>query len=683
MIERIIASSVRNRFGVLMATVLLVVAGAVALFELPIDAMPDLTPIQVQVLTRAPALGPLEVEQLITRPVENAMSGLPRLQEIRSISRYGVSNVTIVFADGTERYLARQLVGERLPQVQEEIPPGVDRPEMGPPNSALGEVFHFLVEGEGVPLMDLRTILDWDIAYRLRSVPGVVEVNTAGGPLKQYQVMVDPVKLLAYRLSLPQIFDAIEKSNLNRGGGIIEKGGEGYVIRGEGMITGMADLEKAVIGLSRDGKPILLRQVAEVRLGPRLRIGGVTANGKGEAVMAMVMMLPGANARDVVRDVKRELQEIAPTLPKGVRVVPFYDREKLVSRVIATVRNNLLEGGLLVVAVLLVLLGHLRPGPGRVRPVRGAVRSGDVFSVRSGCLLSDMRARRPPADQDPRRLRLLYGLPVLTLGRRNGRMAQPLLVFRKAHRSAPPLHTRPRPGGLRAPKYRHSLVLCDAGANAVRHPRLDPGRIFEQVPRILLGIRQMTRFVRPQGVNESEPFHWRRMAVVRRRFRVDCVPDSFHDLALFKALRGPVGVQIRQGQLAVDDLLKRRTGVGLEPDRALHDVPQPLLEGLRAVSEGRPTIGHGLLQAGGTLRDAEEDEVEAVEEEPCRIVPDRGAPFGQRVGHRQQRVTDGQGEPTRGGVSIREVTVLVGQDRLERRHPHALQHPGAENQAAL
>jgi cobalt-zinc-cadmium resistance protein CzcA len=362
MIERILAFSLGNRFLVVSGAVVLVVAGGVAVSELPIDAMPEVTNVQVQILTRAPALGPLEVEQLITRPVENVLGGLPRLDQVRSISRYGISVVTAVFEDGTDLYFARQLVAERLAQAQEAMPAGLDRPEMGPPNTGLAEAFHFLVEGEGVSTMELRTILDWDIAYRLRSVPGVVEVNSAGGLAKQYQVLVDPARLRSYRITLPQVFDAVEKSNLNSGGGIIEKGGEGYVIRGEGMVAGVADLEKVVVGVAPEGKPILVRQIGEVREGAMLRVGGVTRDGRGEAVFGTIMMTPGANAREVVARVKDELAEIAPSLPKGVRVVPFYDRLDLVSRVIATVSTNLVEGGLLVVAVLLLLLGHLRGG---------------------------------------------------------------------------------------------------------------------------------------------------------------------------------------------------------------------------------------------------------------------------------------------------------------------------------
>jgi cobalt-zinc-cadmium resistance protein CzcA len=362
MIDRLILFSLRNRFGITMAAVILVLAGSVALSRLPIDAMPDVTSVQVQILTKAPALGPLEVEQFITRPVENAMSGLPALEQIRSVSRYGISAVTVVFRDGTDIYWARNLVAQRLSAAQEAIPRDVERPEMGPITTGLGEVFHFVLEGDGVSPMELRTILDWDIAYRLRSVPGVIEVNSWGGLAKQFHVLVDPARLLAYRLSLPQVFEALERNNLNRGGGIIEKGGEAYVIRGEGMVSGIEDLEKVVIGTTGEGTPILVRQVAEAREGSILRIGGATRDGKGETVIGMVLMLQNENAREVVSRVKAALVELEPSLPKGVRIIPFYDRQALVSRVIATVSKNLVEGGLLVFAVLLLLLGNLRGG---------------------------------------------------------------------------------------------------------------------------------------------------------------------------------------------------------------------------------------------------------------------------------------------------------------------------------
>jgi cobalt-zinc-cadmium resistance protein CzcA len=357
---RLVEGSLRHPFLVLVGAALVVVAGTAAVVELPIDAVPDITTVQVQILTRAPALGPLEVEQLITRPVEDAMGGLPRLARLRSVSRYGISAVTAVFEDGTDLYLARQLVAEHLAVAQEEIPAGVERPEMGPPSTGLGEIFHFVVEGEGLSLMELRSILDWEVVPRLRHVPGVAEVNTVGGEVRQYQVVVDPVRLAAHRVTLPQVFEAVERNNADRGGGVIEKAGEAYVVRGRGRIEDAADLEQIVVPTPGGGVP--LAELGEARVGAQLRVGGVTRDGKGEAVMGTVMMVAGSNAREVVSRVKEAIAELGPSLPEGVRVVPVYDRQALVSRVIRTVSTNLVEGGLLVVAVLLLLLGHLRGG---------------------------------------------------------------------------------------------------------------------------------------------------------------------------------------------------------------------------------------------------------------------------------------------------------------------------------
>ena len=361
MIARLVEVSLRHRFLVLVGAALLVVAGTVAVTELPIDAVPDITTVQVQILTRAPALGPLEVEQLITQPVEDAMGGLPRLAQLRSVSRYGISAVTAVFEDGTDLYLARQLVAERLAVAQEEIPADVERPEMGPPSTGLGEIFHFVLEGEGRSLMELRSILDWEVVPRLRHVPGVAEVNTVGGEVRQYQVVVDPAKLAAHGVTLPRVFEAVERNNADRGGGVIEKAGEAYVVRGRGRVEDTADLEQIVVPTPA-GAGVPLGQLGDVRVGAQLRIGGVTRDGHGEAVMGTVMMIAGANARDVVGRVKEEIAALGPSLPEGVRVVPVYDRQALVSRVIRTVTTNLVEGGLLVVAVLLLLLGHLRGG---------------------------------------------------------------------------------------------------------------------------------------------------------------------------------------------------------------------------------------------------------------------------------------------------------------------------------
>ena len=362
MLARIVDWSLDNRPLVLILAALVVLGGGYALTQLPIDAVPDVTNVQVQVLTKAPALGPAEMEQFVTYPIEAAMNGLPDLVEIRSVSRYGLSAVTIVFQDHVNVYFARQLVNERLSQAREAIPPGFGNPEMGPVSTGLGEVFMFTVEGGGLSAMERRTLLDWDIAPRLRAVPGVTEVNVWGGLPKQYQVVVDPAKLVAYGLSLKEVFEAVERGGGNSGGGYIERNREQYVIRGEGLVRDMADLRKLVLKAGAEGTPVTVGSIAEVREGSMLRIGAATADGKGETVVGMAQMLAGENALAVAGRVRKAVEELQPSLPKGVRIVPFYDREDLVRRVIRTVETNLAEGGLLVVAVLFAFLGNLRAG---------------------------------------------------------------------------------------------------------------------------------------------------------------------------------------------------------------------------------------------------------------------------------------------------------------------------------
>ncbi|MBI1982747.1 MAG: efflux RND transporter permease subunit, partial [Acidobacteria bacterium] len=298
----------------------------------------------------------------VTFPIEASMTGIPGVHEIRSVSRYGLSAVTIIFEDGFNLYLARQLVNERLSAAIENIPPELGRPEMGPMTTGLGEVYHFTVEGAGYSPMQLRTILDWDIIFRLRAVPGVVEVNAWGGLTKQYHVDVDPSKLIAFGVTLEDVFKALQRNNANVGSGYIEHNQEQYIIRGEALVSSITDLENIVVATKLGGVPIYVRTLGEVREGSMLRIGAATENGKGETVIGMVQMLAGANASQVVEDVKKKIAEIQPSLPQGVRIVPFYDRAEFVSRVIGTVEKNLLEGGLLVVAVLLLLLGNVRGG---------------------------------------------------------------------------------------------------------------------------------------------------------------------------------------------------------------------------------------------------------------------------------------------------------------------------------
>jgi cobalt-zinc-cadmium resistance protein CzcA len=363
MIERILEWSLRNRFLVFIGSLLLVAGGLAAMRTLPIDAVPDVTNVQVQVLTKAPALGPEEVERFITTPVELAMSGLPGLEDARSVSKFGLSAVTLVFKEGTDIYFARQLVNERLQAVRESIPRGYGDPEMGPITTGLGEIYQFEVRGEGKTPMDLRTILEWDIAPRLRRVQGVVEVNSFGGELKTYQVQVRPEDLARYAVSISDVFQAVERNNANAGGAYIERNGEQYLIRGEGLIASLQDIGDIVVAADAGGTPIYVRQIGDVAFAPMVRQGAVTRDGKGEAVTGIVMMLVGANSRQVVNDVKRAIDDAKPALAKlGASVDPFYDRTDLVRRTIQTVAKNLVEGGILVIVVLFLLLRNLRAG---------------------------------------------------------------------------------------------------------------------------------------------------------------------------------------------------------------------------------------------------------------------------------------------------------------------------------
>ncbi len=362
MLERIFEFSLRNRFLILILTALVVVGGIAALRDLPIDAVPDITTVQVQILTKTAPMGPVEVERYITFPIEAAMSGLPDLQELRSVSRFGLSAVTVVFKDHVNVYFGRQLVAERLAAAKEQIPPGFGTPELGPVTTGLGEVYQFVVRGEGYTPMQLREILDWQIVYRLRSVPGVTEVSQEGGYAKQYHVVVDRARLVSYRIPIGRVFEALEKNNAIAGGGYIEKSGEAYVIRGEGLIERPEDLSRVVVAAGPAGTPITIAQLGQVKIDAMPRIGAATRNGEGEAVIATTLMLRGANGRVVAERVKQEIERMKPTLPSGIVIEPYYDRSHLVNNVIRTVTTNLLEGAFLVIAVLLLLLGSLRGG---------------------------------------------------------------------------------------------------------------------------------------------------------------------------------------------------------------------------------------------------------------------------------------------------------------------------------
>ena len=361
MLNALIETALRNRFLVLMGTLLVAGMGVHSALNLPIDAVPDLTNVQVQVITEAPALSPLEVETLLSYPVEGAMSGLPSVEQIRSISKFGVSVVTIVFKEGTDIYRARQLVGERLTRAASAIPPGYGTPTLGPISTALGEIFQFQIKGKGYSPMELRTILDWFVAYQLRAVPGVTEINSQGGELKTYQVELDPDKLAEYHLSMTSIFNALKSNNANVGGGYLVREGEARYIRGESQAHNVGDIEAIVVD-ERKGVPVTIADVAKVHPAPMIRAGLVTRDGEGEIVLGIVMMLIGENSRQVVGRVKEEVAKLQASLPPGVTIEALYDRTHLIDQTLDTVLHNLVEGGALVVVILLLLLGNIRGG---------------------------------------------------------------------------------------------------------------------------------------------------------------------------------------------------------------------------------------------------------------------------------------------------------------------------------
>ncbi len=364
MLNKLIESALNNRFLVVVGTLLVACLGVYSAIHLPIDAVPDLTNVQVQVITEAPALSPLEVETLLSFPVEGAMSGLPDVEQIRSISKFGISVVTIVFHEGTDIYRARQLVGERLGRAAAAIPPGYGTPSLGPITTALGEVFQFQVKASkesGYSPMELRTLLDWFIAYQLRGVPGVTEINSHGGELKTYQVELNPDKLATYQLSMTDVINALQANNANVGGGYLVHEGEARYIRGESQAHSAEDIAAIVID-ERNGVPVTIAHVASVHPAPMIRAGLVTRDGGGEVVTGLVMMLIGQNGRRVTQDVKAEIAKLQSSLPKGVTIEPLYDRSHLIDQTLSTVMHNLLEGGVLVIVVLLALLGNIRGG---------------------------------------------------------------------------------------------------------------------------------------------------------------------------------------------------------------------------------------------------------------------------------------------------------------------------------
>jgi len=360
MLDGLVSFSVRRRGVVLVVWGAVLITAVAAVGKLSIDAVPDVTNTQVSVLTSAPGLSPVEVEKYLTFPVETAMNGLPGVEEISSVSRTAVSAVTVIFQDGTETWFARQMVSERLKLAENDIPPGYGRPELGPVSTGLGEIYEFYLTSKRHTPMELRTLLDWEVAVKLRAVPGVVEVNGMGGEVKQYQVVVDAKRLAAYRLALGDVERILERNNASIGGGYIEKNRESIVIRGDAQYQTLDDIENTVITSDQAGTPVLIRNVAQVRIGPALRFGAVTKHGEGEIVAGTVMMLTGANSREVVTAVKQRLAEIQAELPAGVEIRSYYDRAEFINRMLRTVAINLAEGAGLVVLILFMTLGSLR-----------------------------------------------------------------------------------------------------------------------------------------------------------------------------------------------------------------------------------------------------------------------------------------------------------------------------------
>ncbi|MDE3185062.1 MAG: CusA/CzcA family heavy metal efflux RND transporter [Bacteroidota bacterium] len=366
MLENIIQFSIKNKLVIGVMTLALVVWGVWSATQLPIDAVPDITNNQVQIITITPTLATQEVEQFVTYPIEQSIANLPDLEEIRSISRFGLSVITVVFKDNVNIYFARQLINEKLKSAEEQIPKGVGTPELAPVSTGLGQIYEYVIHPKKgsenkYSSSDLRTMQDWIVARQLYGTPGIAEVNSFGGMLKQYEVAVNPDRLKALNVSIAEIFTALGKNNQNTGGAYIEKGPDAYFIRGIGLVTSLDDIGKIVVK-NTNGIPVLIRDVANVRFGHAIRYGAMTRNGENEVVGGIVMMLKGANSAEVTNRVKAKMEIIKKSLPADVDIEPYLDRTNLVKRAISTVERNLTEGALIVILVLVVFLGNFRAG---------------------------------------------------------------------------------------------------------------------------------------------------------------------------------------------------------------------------------------------------------------------------------------------------------------------------------
>ncbi|NPA42874.1 MAG: CusA/CzcA family heavy metal efflux RND transporter [Chlorobi bacterium] len=364
MLEKIISYSVRHKLIVLLLTAGLVIAGLYAMFHIPLGAVPDITNNQVQVITTTRDLSAEDVEQFITYPIELEMSNLPGIQEIRSVSKFGLSVVTLVFEDRMGTYLPRQLIAEKLQGLGEKMPAGVDPPQMGPITTGLGEIYQYTLEVEPeykdrYDLMTLRTIQDWIVKRNLSGIPGVVEVNTWGGKLKQFEVALDPQKLRALGVTVAEVYRALKENNGIAGGGYIEKTNKTYFIRSDGLVRDLEDIKQIVV--KKNGEvPVYIKDVGEVRYGYATRFGAITGNGEGEKVMGQVMMLKGANVSEVIKNVKKRVAEISKSLPEGVYINPFLERTELLNKTTLTIAENLILGSIIVTLVVLLLLGNWR-----------------------------------------------------------------------------------------------------------------------------------------------------------------------------------------------------------------------------------------------------------------------------------------------------------------------------------
>ena len=367
MLDKIIAFSINNKFIIGLMTFALIIWGVWSASKLPIDAVPDITNNQVQIITLCPTLAGQEVEQLVTYPIEQSVANLPDLEELRSISRFGLSVITVVFKDKVDVYFARQLINEKLKEAEEKIPNGVGKPELAPVSTGLGEVYQYIIHPkkgseEKYSAMDLRTMQDWIVARQLYGTPGIAEVNSFGGKLKQYEVAVNPDKLLAMNVTVPEIFSALKKNNENTGGAYIDKKPNAYFIRGVGLVSSMDDVKNIVVKNNPNGIPVLIKDVADVQFGSAVRYGALTYNGEVDAVGGVVMMLKGYNSAEVVTSIKTKMITIQKSLPSDVVIEAYLDRTDLVSRAIGTVEKNLLEGALIVIFVLVLFLGNFRAG---------------------------------------------------------------------------------------------------------------------------------------------------------------------------------------------------------------------------------------------------------------------------------------------------------------------------------